>query len=176
MKLISQELKGKLIVDGYSKAFVLGETSESSLITLHFALYTMGPEHHVLPSFLLDDWGNEITGLKLYRWIRESGTRFPRAEVFGVDPMGNEVQYFLRDIELFSRYPTYAVDPIDETNSPGVLLDAILVIAEGVPQPRRIDPPADIEPPLREARVHWWQVSELPANLDFLNAGARKSD
>ena len=53
------------------------EESDASLI-LRFAFVTVGPEEHLFPSFLIDDWGGEVRSLALYGWVHENGNQFPR--------------------------------------------------------------------------------------------------
>jgi len=127
-------------------------------IYLSFALVTLGPEEHVLPSFLLDDWGTEIKSLKLYRWIREYGEQFPRAELFGYGVNGESHQHFLRELELQSPYPCYAFEATDVP-----LVEAKIVTDLYIPDltasaARPIAMPPEIEYPLRGAAVRWWTV------------------
>ena len=108
-------------------ALLLDETAPP--LYLRFALVIMGSEDHVLPAFLLDDWGNEIKGATLYSWLRENGNAFPRAEVFGFAPDGREVQHFVREFELYVRWPCYAYANGDAPLSSGLLLTRILAAA-----------------------------------------------
>ena len=87
-------MKGRLLDEGSRPALLLDETAGP--IVLRYALVRQGTEEHILPAFLLDDWGAEIKGLALYRWIEEQGDYFPRAELFGFDAGGGETQVFLR--------------------------------------------------------------------------------
>ena len=79
------------------------DPAEAGLLFLRFAYVLMGTEAPLFPSFLIDDWGGEIKGVSLYSWVKENGILFPRAEIFGFDRQGNQVQYFLRELELFAR-------------------------------------------------------------------------
>lgn len=171
MKIIRQPFSGKLLVDGDRAAILLNDpTSEESLeqVYLAYALITLGPGNQILPVSLLDDWGNEIKKLELYRWIREYGMRFPRAEVFGFSPTGESEQYFLRDLELIASHPVYAFVEADDSIKSGVLLQAVLIADPEVEVAQPIDPPDDIGLPLREARVSWWRVNPGQVDLAFL--------
>jgi hypothetical protein len=168
VKIIKQSVPGTLLVDGEKTALLMGNTESGAIVYLVYALVTQGPGRQILPASLLDDWGNEIGELGLYQWIQENGLRFPRAEVFGYAPSGQREQFFLRDLELFARYPVYAYGGDDEPANSGVLLQAILITDAATAAPQRIDPPDDLTPPLREARASWWQVGLEQADLEFL--------
>jgi hypothetical protein len=171
MKIIRQPVLGKLLIDGDRAAILLNDpTSEESgeQVYLAYALITQGPGNQILPVSLLDDWGNEIKKLELYRWIHENGMHFPRAEVFGFSPTGESEQYFLRDLELIARHPVYAFVEADDSVSSGVLLQAVLIADSEVEHAQPINPPDDISLPLREARVSWWQVNPRQVDLGFL--------
>jgi hypothetical protein len=168
VKIITQSVPGTLVVDGEKAALLLGDPEGGALVFLAYALVTQGPEHQILPATLLDDWGNEIGDLELYHWIHENGPRFPRAEVFGYSPAGGQAQYFLRDLELFTKYPVYAFAGHDDSVNSGVLLRAILVPDTRQADAHPIDPPENVTPLLREARVAWWRVGPERVDLGFL--------
>jgi hypothetical protein len=168
VKIIKQAVQGTLLVDGEKTALLMGNSESGATVYLAYALITQGPGHQILPASLLDDWGNEIGKLDLYHWIHENGLRFPRAEVFGYSPSGKREQYFLRDLELFAKYPVYAFGGDDEPANSGVLLRAVLIPDVTTVEPQRIDPPEDLIPPLREAWVSWWRVGLDRADLGFL--------
>jgi hypothetical protein len=146
----------------------MGDTESGASVYLAYALITQGPGHQILPASLLDDWGNEIGGLDLYNWIHEHGLRFPRAEVFGFSPSGQEEQYFLRDLELFAKYPVYAYAGESDPVNAGVLLGAILITDSTSSTAQAIEPPDDLVAPLREAQVSWWRVGPEQTDLGFL--------
>jgi hypothetical protein len=135
--------------------------------SLLFALLTRGPGDHIFPAFLLDDWGNEVRGLKLYDWIDESGERFPRAEVFGFDRDGSETQVFLRHLELYARLPCYTLEHAGAPVEEAVLLEAILLPDAEAQTAHRIEQPADLTRPLSAARVSWWRVPAGQTAFDF---------
>lgn len=168
MNIIKHRIPGQIIVDGERAALIIHEPETEDEVYLSYALYTMGVETHILPALALDDWGNEIKGLRLYNWIRQYGNQFPRAEVFGKSPDGKESQFFLRDLELFSRFPLYAFPDKESSISDGVLIDAVLILDNIGTDPRLASPPDSVKFPLREARVTWWNVPGLPENLNFL--------
>lgn len=168
MKIIKQSVPGTLLVDGEKTALIMGNAESGATVYLAYALISQGPGHQILPTSLLDDWGNEIGRLDLYKWIHENGPRFPRAEVFGYSPSGEREQYFLRDLELFAKYPVYAFGGDDQPANSGILLRAVLIPDVTTVEPQWIDPPEDLTPPLREARVSWWRVGPEQADLGFL--------
>lgn len=163
-----EPIKGTVIQeDGTNALRMAGDTAEST-VYLSYALVTQGPEWQILPSQVLDDWGNRVDGLALYDWIRENGLKFPRAEVFGHSPSGEPVQYFVRDLELFGKYPVYAFTTEDAVPSSGVLLHAVLIPDAGVTSSVATQPPAEAGALLREAEVSWWRVNPDHVGLDFL--------
>lgn len=166
---IMELVNGTVIQEGGRNALRLPGIETGSAVYLSYALVTQGPGWQILPSLLLDDWGNQIDGLALYDWIRENGLRFPRAEVFGHSPQGESVQYFLRDLELFEKYPVYAFAADDASPSSGVPLHAVLIPDNGVANGVAAQPPAEASALLREAQVSWWRVNPDQVGLDFMN-------
>ncbi len=177
MKIIRQRVPGILLRDGERAALWLETGTEDQFVYLAYALATQLPSGdapaHILPSVLLDDWGAEVKKLELYRWIREFGPQFPRAEVFGLDPQGQPAQYFLRDLDLFGRYLTYAFADKDAPAATAVLLRAVLLPDDSVARPELAGPPDDVKPPLRRARLAWWRVGRRAdpqgLELDFIS-------
>lgn len=173
MKAVRQHIHGKLFqANGRSALLLLDPepTEETAVsLTLRYAVVIMGPEEHVIPALLLDDWGHEIRGLAIYDFVREHGDQFPRAEIFGFDMDGSETQLFLRSLELYQRWPCYAYPRPDTPLAEGVLLDAVLLPTEGVAQPEPlVKPPQErVQRPLRGARVRWWLVPPDTDGLDL---------
>ncbi|MBK8985034.1 MAG: hypothetical protein IPM39_02975 [Chloroflexi bacterium] len=173
LKPVRQHVHGRLIQANGRTALILldaqpaAKTADS--LYLRFALVVRGPEDHVLPGLLLDDWGHEIRGLEIYQFIRDHGDSFPRAEVFGFDMDGSETQLFLRSLELHVRWPCYVYTSTDVPLVEGLRLHAILLPTAGVAAPQAIKKPdqAAIERPLRGAQVSWWQVPPDAAAFDF---------
>lgn len=166
--IIKDSIPGTLIREGNRAALRLGEPAAGDTVYLAYALVTQGPEYQIMPSVLLDDWGNEVGSPALYDWIRENGLRFPRAEVFGESPAGAPAQYFLRDLELLGRFPVYAFRDADAPTAEGVLVGDVLIPDAATTEPQPIDPPADIAFPLREGQLRWWRVDPQSAGLDFI--------
>ncbi|MBP9503232.1 MAG: hypothetical protein KBF17_13815 [Candidatus Promineofilum sp.] len=168
MKLIKKSVPGVLLVDDDLAVLRLDKTGSENRVYLSFAFITHGPGYRILPSVLLDDWGNEVSYSDLYDWIRDNGLRFPRAELFGFDPAGLQTQYFLRDLELFAEYPLYAFAEKDSTPDSAVLVRAIFLPGEAVDAPQRVATPDDIEFPLSKTDVEWWRVNLRQNDLEFL--------
>ncbi|MCB8983047.1 MAG: hypothetical protein H6659_04440 [Ardenticatenaceae bacterium] len=173
MKAVKQHVHGRLIQANGRAALLLidlNPTEETAVsLYLRYALVVMGPEDHVLPALLLDDWGNEIRGLEIYQFIREHGDDFPRAEVFGFDLDGSETQLFLRSLELHMRWPCYVYTSADEPLAQGVRLHAVLLPTAGIDAPLAVDRPDEeaIARPLRAAQVNWWQVPPHTESFAF---------
>ncbi|HSH04259.1 MAG TPA: hypothetical protein VLL52_17245, partial [Anaerolineae bacterium] len=100
MNIIQQKINGYQHQQHSLTTFILDQNAPHTFY-LRYALVIMGPETPIFPESLLDDWGTEITGLKLYRWFHEFAPRFPRAEVFGLGPLGRPTQHFLREFEHY---------------------------------------------------------------------------
>jgi hypothetical protein len=171
MRPVSQPVAGEILSHGKVAALVLRDlappANAENVVILRFALVTRGPGDHIFPAFVLDDWGNEIGSLKLYRWIREHGERFPRGEIFGYERDGRDTQAFLREIELHARLPCYAYSGPDAEIDEGQLLTSILIPQANLSAPRQIQPPEDIKGPLKFARVVWWQIPTAVTDLDL---------
>lgn len=173
MRAARQRIQGKLLQENGRFALLLTnpkpDRDADDLHYLGFALVTLGREEHIFPSFLLDDWGNEIKGVKLFRWIRENGNEFPRAEIFGYEKDGSETQVFARALELYVTLPCYVYNSRTALVTEGSLLSAILLPDASVTEAQRIKRPSSdaMKRPLRSARVQWWQVPPGTTAFDF---------
>ncbi len=170
MKVVRQRIRGQIAEQNGFRVLVIDRDSKSDgpFVWLTYALVTMGREEHILPSLVLDDWGNEYKTLALYGWIRENGDRFPRAEVFGTDIEGEELQLFVRVLELHATYPAYV--EYEGSEGPERVHAFILPGSEGK-EPQRITVPAHIGLPMRDARVSWWRAD--PGQLGSLDVMIR---
>lgn len=172
MKAIRLHVWGKLIEEGLvgNGRFSLlllhstptTETAES--LYLRFAFVTQGREEHIFPAFLLDDWGAEIKGAKLYDWFAENAHQFPRAEIFGFEQDGSQTQLFVRELEIYARWPCYVYPTKETPLAEGILIEDILLPTEGMSEPQKIKRPKDEKRPLSAARVAWWQVPQETVN------------
>ena len=151
MQPLTQRIHGSLRRSGATSTLLLDE-AEGSLF-LRYALVRQGSESHVFPALLLDDWGREHNSLSLYRWIYEEGQRFPRAELFGFDAAGRQIQLFLRELEIFFKYPCYVYT---EKTAPIPAGERVHTISlPGRAQRQEVVVPARVEWPLRHAAVSW---------------------
>jgi hypothetical protein len=128
-------------------------------VFLRFALRELEREALIFPALLLHDWGRETTELSLYRWIEENGTYFPRAELFGVDGTGAQVQRFLRELELTGSYPCYASRERRAGAAAPALVEAIIIPRSEATTPTRLRRPDGMETPLANAAVAWWAAA-----------------
>ncbi|MEM7114247.1 MAG: hypothetical protein AAF614_17565 [Chloroflexota bacterium] len=170
-KTVTKRVQGELWQKNGQSVLRLQEQSPEktadNLLFLRFAFVLRSTRAHVFPSFLLDDWGAEVRSLKLYRWVREFGEQFPRAEVFGVTQGGGEIQFFLRDIELYAKLPCYAYPDLTTHVFEGALLAGVLLPTEGLAEPQQLKRPLAIKRPLRSTNVQWWQIPTAAAAFDF---------
>ena len=150
------------------------EADANELLYLRFAFVTVGIEEHLFPSFLIDDWGGEVRGLSVYSWVRENGNRFPRAEIFGYEQNGTSAQFFVRELELYSKLPCYAFANRQAPLAEGKLVQAILLPTPSVQQPEKTKRPSEFKRPLAAARVSWWHVPPTLTQFDFALLDATK--
>ena len=158
MQPISHRVRGALFRRNGRLALLLDDEGEP--FYLRFAFVTQGPEEPVFPAFLLDDWGGERGDLDVYQWAYEEGFRFPRANLFGFEADGRETQLFLRELELYFKYPCYVVPRRKTPVTEGARLDVILLpdpAHEG--KPEKAEAPAELPWPLRRAAARWRRVN-----------------
>ncbi len=172
MQGIVQHIHGSLLTGESETAVLLHDIDPTEFtadsLYLRFAFIIRGPEQHVFPALGLDDWGREIRGLALYRWVHEHGEQFPRAEVFGFDVDGSKTQFFLRALELYAKLPCYVYERADAPLAAGRLVQAVLLPTTDVTQPVRLSrAPQIIQRPLRAAHVSWWQVTAQAHQFDL---------
>ena len=173
MKFIKQRMAATLLADGPWVALRLHEEGpEEEAVYLAFALTTQGIAAQIVPAVLLDDWGKEIKGLALYDWVQEHGWRFPRAELFGVSPHGEAVQYFLRDMELLAPWVVYAAADKSLPIGDWLPVQAVLLPDGALFAPEPAEVPPDLTGPLRVGRVAWWRVPPDTIDLSFLEPPA----
>ncbi len=169
MKAIRQHVHGRLFEVGGHAGLLLAdvaptvETGES--LYLRYAFILRGIEETILPAFVLDDWGSEIKGLGLYEWVGQFGDQFPRAELFGYDLRGREIQCFLRELELHARLLCLAYPHKETPLGEGVLLEAILLADESVSAPVAVRRPPALPRPLPSVKAGWWLAH--PTTSDF---------
>lgn len=168
MQPVQQRVQGKVVTANGRSALLLRDLQPAAeapdLLYLRYAFVLMGPEAHVFPAFVLDDWGNEIRGLKLYRWVRENGNEFPRATIFGFEADGSDTQIFAREIELYFKLPCFVAAASDAPVTAQTRLHAVMLPTAGVTTPEKIKRPSPMKRPLRSASVDWWQI---PPNADM---------
>ncbi len=168
---IRQRVGGKILTNDGQTALILKDLRPAqdapNVLFLRYAFVTKGPEEHIFPAFLLDDWGGEVRGLKLYSWVSKNGERFPRGEIFGFEQDGRETQCFLRELEHYARLPCYVYADADLSVEAGRLLNAILLPDVDVAAAVWIKRPSHLKRPLRAARVSWWQIPANTQSFDF---------
>jgi hypothetical protein len=152
MKPISYHIHGRFQDD--TLTLINATPTEKTAVSLHllFPFITRGDEVHIFPVSVLDDWGTEIKGMKLYDWVRENGEQFPRAELFGMDENGRSTQEFLRGLELYFRFPCYLHNKDNPSFVGNIPIKTIILPAT---IQRKLLPH-----PLRRANVTW-QSTEM---------------
>ena len=124
-----------------------------------FGLSPKGIDEDFYPESLLDDWGHEITGLNLFTWIQKNGSDFPRAELFGFSGNGNSRQYFLRELELWSKYPCLVSSNPIKKPTDGKKLDIVVLLDDKCKSTRQIESIPNIDFPFNKANVSWWETA-----------------
>ena len=164
MKPISIHVHGRLIVDDTDdEQHVLllidpvPEEKTAVSLYLRFPFITLGPEEHIFPSYILDDWAKEIRGVDAYQWMVDKGDHFPRAEVFGFEQDGAATQCFVRGLEHYVKLPCYVFNSAQAATPEGVIVRKILIENSDAVKRERIKRPSHIKRPLASARVQWWQ-------------------
>jgi hypothetical protein len=175
-KAVTQRVSGRLFWENEAKAngrtaLLLTnpkpEPDAADLLFLRFAFVIMGTEAPLVPSFLIDDWGGEVRGTAIYRWVHENGNQFPRAELFGFNGAGQSVQFFVRELELYARLPCTVYPDRETALTEGRPVHAVLLPEVGVTEVAKIKRPSQLKRPLSAARVTWWQVPSTLSRFDF---------
>jgi hypothetical protein len=156
MTALAQSIQGELHFSDEYGVLVVDQTRAE--VCLRYALVELSSGSLFFPELLLDDWGHEISTLELYRWIRENGPLFPRAELFGYDFEGNDRQYFLREIDQLSRYPCYGYATLGAPLREGLKVSSFVIAVDEPIQVQRVSDSGEITWPMSNAAVRWWQV------------------
>ncbi len=161
MRAISQRIQGEIIQQENEThlRFIKAkpDENEANILYLRYAFVTLGREQHVFPAFLVDDWGSEVRGLKVYRWFREHANEHPRSEIFGFEKDGSEAQRFIREFEHYVKLPCYAVSNREQPVEEGILINKVIIQDPNITESVEVKTPSkEIVPmPLRRARVKW---------------------
>lgn len=162
MKIVEMGIKGKIYRAEDLNSLILREINPDpeakDIIYLRLAFVTRGTGGNIFPSFILDDWGREINGFKLYDWMRQNGEHFPRGEIFGYEEDGRVTQCFIRELELYARLPLYAYEKANQPVTEGILINTVGLPDELAINPIQITKPQGFKYPLRAALVNWWRI------------------
>ena len=158
MRPLTQRLEGALHEQEDGTAGLLLEEG-GGRIYVRYGMVVLGTDRMVFPALALDDWGNERKTLDLYRWIYEEGQRFPRAEVFGYTAGGRETQIFLRDLEIFMKYPLFAYESGKAPVEAGRRVEVVF-LPDKAGSGSAGEVPPEIGWPLRHAAVRWERAEE----------------
>ena len=142
------------------------QENENSLF-LRYAFLLYGSAEPVFPGMILDDWGAEIKGIKMYRWVRENGDAFPRAEIFGQDIDGKQDQYFVRELDLTLKIRCYAYSDRSALLNAGCRVQNVLLPNDSAALPIKRRRPAGIKRPIRGTRINYWEYTPKDENFNF---------
>ena len=138
----------------------------SERLWLRFGFAFLGTEKPLIPSFVIDDVGNEEHRLRFLEWVYIDGDRFPRSEVFGYvqDFNGNwiKTQAFIRELELTHRFYTWVVDDPQAGAEAGLWVDRFGIVQAGITEPQRIKRPEDWLLPLKRSLATCWALPPEP--------------
>lgn len=161
-----EALEAEIVLDEGRGALILSATAKT--IYVRYAFVTLAEGAPILPELVLDDWGHEIRGLGVYRWVSANLLQFPRAEVFGYDANGARAQLFLRELEPMLRLQCYAYARPSEPLKDGKPIVAALTVDEDAPALQRTGIGPDLSWPMRHSEVSWWTMPpRLLANFSF---------
>ena len=171
MRTVQQRVQGKLIEDNGRYAILLQNPEPrreetEGILYLRYAYILHGVETAVFPIFLLDDWGNEVKRMAVYKWMAEYGEQFPRAEIFGFEMNGEETQYFVRDLELLEKPRCYAYARKEQAFYEGKRIEAILWPVAEATKPEKIKRPS-VKRPSKFAKLTWWQLPPHTESVRF---------
>ncbi len=93
-----------------------GRVLASPPVTLRYAIPMLGPAHlAVIPAVFVSERGLLLYGEQAWRFVVENYQLYPRAEVFGLNTEGENVQIFLRELDFGAEYRVYAyADPQEQ--------------------------------------------------------------
>ena len=164
MRSIRQRVFGKLLTEDATTALWLADDVEPvngiapDQQYLRYALTIRGSESLVFPALILDDYGNRVRKLKLYEWLRTQGDYHPRSEVFGYEQSGKETQHFVRELEIYFKYPVFVYPDLETPLQKGVQLSKIVLLNNNIARAEKTERPAETKSPLRRAAVEWWHM------------------
>lgn len=171
MKAVRHHVHGRIEQQNDQQVLWLlnGEPKEKTAVSLYlrYAFVTLGREDHIFPGLILDDWGAEIKGMAIYRWVKKFGSQFPRGEIFGFKRSGEKVQIFVRELELYRRLPCYVYPTPSQPLPTGLCLAAIVQPSTAVTAPKKIKAPRHLPRAMRSAAVSWWQMPATVEQFDF---------
>ena len=135
--------------------------ADSDRLWLRFGFVFRGTEKPMLPSFVIDDRGNENHRLRLMEWVYEKGDLYPRGEIFGYEVKGAgnwvETQIFVREIELQLRYFTWVVDDLKAPPA-GLTVHRFGLADPTAEKAERIARPEDWLLPLKRSQATCWRL------------------
>lgn len=137
--------------------------ADSQRLWLRFGFAFRGNERPVIPSFVIDDNGNEEHRLRFLEWVYNEGDRYPRSEVFGyeLNEDGSDwiaTQCFIRELELSLRFYTWVVDDLKAGAGDGLRVDRFGIATDGLTKPQRIKRPEEWLLPLKRAQATCWAL------------------
>ncbi len=162
-KVLEEEIDGRTnrtvrvdhVLPGRDQAIPPG----SDLLWLRFGFVFLGTEKPLIPSFAMDDRGNEFRTLRLMEWVYEKGDIYPRGEIFGYELDRNkewiETQVFVREIELSLPFFTWVIDDLKAPPA-GLTVHKLASFGDGVSAPQKSTRPDDWLLPLKRSRASFW--------------------
>lgn len=127
---VKQPLRGKVIVDGD--------------LWVRYAIPYHGPRHlSVMPTTFVAGQGGMLHGAQAWRFIFKNYQLYPRAEVFGLRSDGDEVQVFLRELDLADTAYVLVYDGERKTIPLG-RLERVIIGAGGI-IPKRVQQLVPVE-------------------------------
>ena len=165
-KIIEEEVEERIVrtvrVDKVLPGREEAIPPESDLLWLRFGFVFLGTEKPLIPSFVMDDRGNELKTLRLMEWVYEKGDLYPRAEIFGYElnraDEWIETQVFLREIELSMRFYTWVIDDLKAPPA-GLSVHKLATFDDGQSAQAAEKRPSEWVLPLQRSRASFSTIS-----------------
>lgn len=87
-----------------------------SPVVVRYAIARLGPNHlSVVPAVFVSEKGSMLYGHQAWQFMVKNYQLYPRAEVLGLQSDGDQVQYFLRELDFADQFRVLAYENADKT-------------------------------------------------------------
>lgn len=111
-----QQAEKQSLVFSEKERILKGKVIASGSLVLRYAIPFQGPQHlSLVPATFLSEQGISLEGRRAWRFITKNYQLYPRAEVFGLQSDGEEIQAFLRELDFADQPRVLAYAAVDKT-------------------------------------------------------------